>query len=69
MIHAEDLCAIDAFNDQQLRVVFDEAYKKVFHHLGGDGFVSAELIIHLFTEQTVLRIREMAIDAIEGLTE
>ncbi|WP_037446357.1 hypothetical protein [Sphingobium chlorophenolicum] len=68
MIYTEDLRAIEAFNDEQLRAIFDASYREVFRHLSGDGVVSADIIINAVESHTISLLREMAIDAVEGLT-
>lgn len=63
MIIKEDLCAIQSFNEEKVRAVFDAAYTRVFQEVAGAGLVSADLIINSIEEQVTQHLHAMVTEA------
>jgi len=63
VIIKEDLCAIQSFNEEKVRAVFDAAYTRVFQEVAGAGLVSADLIINSIEEQVTQHLHAMVTEA------
>jgi hypothetical protein len=62
VIIKEDLCAIEAFDEEKVKAIFEASYTKVFQMVAG-GLVSADTIIDSITEQVHQRLHSMVTDA------
>ena len=63
MIIKEDLYAIEGFNEEKVKAIFEAAYTKVFQQVAGAGLVSADLIIDSITEEVNQPLHQMVTDA------
>lgn len=63
MIIKEDLCAIQSFNEEKVKAVFDAAYTRVFQEVAGAGLVSADMILNSIEEQVNRYLHAMVTEA------